>query len=113
VIFCGGTHVTPAYNLPVRRLVPSLLCLAFAASLQASVPAVRQSQFTPASATTPLEKTRSTALPLTGAPADRQSFIAEFYPAGSLAQKAPHKTGIFRRFTTLVRKTAQKVNFFD
>jgi hypothetical protein len=96
----------------VRRLVPSLLCLAFAVSLQASVPAVRRSQFTPATA--PLQQARSaTALPLTAAPADRQSFIAEFYPAGSLAQKAPRKTGLFRRFTTLVKKTAQKVNFFD
>jgi len=55
----------------------------------------------------------ATALPLTGAPADRQSFIAEYYSAGSLASKAPHKAGLFRRFTTLVRKTAQKVNFFD
>jgi len=61
-----------------------------------------------------LEQARgATALPLTGVPADRQSFIAEYYSAGSLASKAPHKAGLFRRFTTLVRKTAQKVNFFD
>jgi hypothetical protein len=61
-----------------------------------------------------LEQGRNaTALPLTGAPADRQSFIAEFYSAGPLAPRTAHKAGLFRRFTTLVRKTAQKVNFFD
>ena len=98
----------------MRRLVPSLICLGFAATLHASVPAVRQTQFTPASANAQLEKDRTNrVLPLTAAPADRQSFVTEFYSAGPLPAKTGHKTGLFKRFTTLVRKTAQKVNFFD
>jgi hypothetical protein len=98
----------------VRRLFPSLICVAFAATLHASVPAARQTQFMSPSADMRLEQARtSRALPLTAAPADRQSFVAEFYFAGPLHARTERKTGILKRFTTLVRKTAQKVNFFE
>ena len=96
----------------VRRLVPTLLCLAFAASLHASVPSVRQPQFIPGQAK--LEQGRGTrTLPLTASPADRRSFIAEFYSAGPQSSRTQRKSGLLHRFTTALKKTVQKVNFFD
>ena len=112
MIFCGGSYVRPAYNLFVRRIVPTLLCLAFAASLHASVPSGRQTQFIPGQRQ--LEQAPGKqALPLTASPADRRSFIAEFYFAGPQPSRTQRKTGLLHRFTTAVKKTVQKVNFFD
>jgi hypothetical protein len=97
----------------VRRLVSSLVCLAFAATLQASVPRSTQVKFDQQAANTRIEDAGSGhALPMTAAPADRRSFYAEFYPSATVAGKA-HKSGLLRRFTGALKKTAQKVNFFN
>jgi len=103
-----------AYNFFVRRLIPSLLCLAFAATLHASVPAASAAKFNQGSAGTRVgdRKIRQN-LELTAAPADRRSFYAEFYSAGPLPAKAPRKGGLLRWFTSAIKKTAQKVNFLD
>jgi hypothetical protein len=112
VIFRDAVRPIPAYNLFVRRLVPSLLLVVFAAALHASVPAVRQTQFIPAE--TRVEQAPGTrALPITAAPADRRSFFSEFYSTEPLPAKPARKSGLLHRFTTVVKKTVQKVNFFD
>ena len=98
----------------VRRIISSLLLLAFAATLHASVPAAPAARFKQSSASMRVDdrKTRQN-LELTAAPADRRSFYAEFYSGEPLATKAPRKGGLLHWFTSTVKKTAQKVNFFD
>jgi hypothetical protein len=97
----------------VRRLLPSLVCLAFAVTLHASVPDVHQAKFNPNAASVRFDDTQLRQnLALTAVPADRRSFYAEFY-SHPLPAKAPHKAGLLHRFTSAVKKTAQKVNFFN
>lgn len=97
----------------VRRLALSLVCLCFAATLQASVPVSNQAKSAQQLANARIEDARShQALPITAAPADRRSFYAEFYPGSSVSGKA-RKSGLLRRFTGALKKTAQKVNFFN
>jgi hypothetical protein len=99
----------------VRRFVTSVVCLAFAASLHASVPAAAapQSRFNPSSASALLDQARTKQkLPLTAAPADNLSFYIEFYGTEQLPGKAERKGGVLHWFTSIVKKTAQRVNFF-
>jgi hypothetical protein len=98
----------------VRRIISSLLLLAFAASLRASVPAATAAKFQQSSAGMCVDdiKVRQN-LELTAAPADRRSFYAEFYSGEPLPTKAQRKSGLLRWFTSTVKKTAQKVNFFN
>jgi len=98
----------------VRRLVSSLLCLAFAASLHASVPAAAPAGAFQGPASVQMERSRMPErLPLTAAPADNLSFYIEFYGTDSLPAKAERKSGLLHWFTSTLKKTAQKVNFFS
>ena len=98
----------------MRRIVPSLLLLALAATLHASVPAATQSKFKQSPPHVRFDdKKIPQNLELTPAPADRRSFDAEFYSARPLPTKASRKGGLLRWFTSTLKKTAQKVNFFD
>ena len=99
----------------MRRLVSSLLCLAFAASLHASVPAAAPAgAFHQGPASVQLEHSRiQERLPLTAAPAEHLSFYIEFYGTDPLPSKAERKSGLLHWFTSTLKKTAQKVNFFS
>ncbi|HET9839861.1 MAG TPA: hypothetical protein VFR84_16660 [Candidatus Angelobacter sp.] len=97
----------------MRRLVPSLVCLAFAATLHASSPDLRQEKLSPAPAKLQVEPAERHALPLTAAPADHRSFYTQFYSAGPLPAKTTRKGGLLHWFTSAVKKTAQKVSFFN
>jgi hypothetical protein len=99
----------------VKQVFSICACLAFAASLHASVPSVTSSHSRAAAiAERPTETLQQ--LPLTAAPADRQSFYLEFYGTGFHSDEdlpAPateRKPGLLRRFANVVKKTAQKVN---
>jgi hypothetical protein len=97
----------------VRRVIPILLPLAFAASLYASVPAPHPAKFNQSATSVHLgDMQLRQSLALTAAPADRRSFYAEFY-AGPLPAKAARKGGLLHWFTGAVKKSAQKVNFFN
>jgi len=98
----------------VRRLVPVLLSLAFAATLHASVPSASEpAKFNQISASTRLDDSRAKEkLALTAAPADSISFYLEFYGTEQLPAKAQHK-GLLHWFASTVKKTAQKVAFFS
>jgi hypothetical protein len=97
----------------VRCLTSSLVCLAFAATLHASVPAVHQAKFNQNGTSVRLDDSQFRQnLALTAAPADRYSFYAEFY-SDSLPAKTPRKAGLLHWFTSAVKRTAQKVNFFN
>jgi hypothetical protein len=93
----------------VRRIASSLVCLAFAASLHASIPAAKSSQ----SSSVRFDDARRQPLELTAAPADRRSFYLEFYSAAPLPAKVQRKGGLIHWFSSAVKKTAQKVNFFN
>jgi hypothetical protein len=97
----------------VPRLVPSLLCLAFTASLYASVPAAAPAgAFHQGSASVQLERSPiQERLPLTAAPADNLSFYIEFYGTEPLPPKAERKSGLLHWLSSTLKKTAQKVNF--
>jgi hypothetical protein len=99
----------------VRWFVSSLLCLAFAASLHASVPApAPPARFNQASAgALTAQPQTSRKLPLTAAPADAVSFYFEFYGTEQLPAKAERKSGFLHWFASTVKKTAQKVNFLS
>jgi hypothetical protein len=99
----------------VRRFVTSLVCLAFAASLHASVPAAApQARLNSSSASVLLDQAGTKQkLPLTAAPADMLSFYLEFYGTEQLPGKAMRKGGFLHWFTSTVKKTAQRVNFFN
>ena len=114
MIFYGAVRLGTAYNLFVRRVVPTLLLLAVAATLHASVPTVQQPRFNQAPASARLQSPAGVhTLPITAAPADRRSFFAEFYSPSVPGKTSQRKSGLLRRFTTAVKKTAQKINFFD
>jgi len=75
---------------------------------------VRAAKFPAAPANLCVEPSSSRqSLPITAAPADRRSFFVEFYATRPLPAKTQRKSGLLRRFTTALKKTAQKVNFFD
>ena len=95
--------------------MPSLLLLAFAASLHASVPSVAPSdKFNQNSTNMQLDQSSSKQpLPLTAAPADNLSFYIEFYSTEQLPVKTERKGGFLHWFTSMVKKTASKVNFLD
>jgi hypothetical protein len=99
----------------VRRLASSLVCLAFAATLHASSADVRQEKFSPASpAQLQIDQAAGKrSLPLTAAPADRRSFYTQFYSAVPLPGKTTRKGGLLRWFSSAVKKTAQRVSFFN
>lgn len=99
----------------MRRLVPTLLTVAFAATLHASVPsAASPVKFNPSTATVRLDEGRAMQkLPPTAAPADTISFYMEFYGTETLPAKAQRKSGLLHWFTSAVKKTAQKVAFFS
>lgn len=102
----------------VRRILPSLACLIFAVSLHASVPATVSTPKFNQNVTSPgfdqdLSLIRQQ-LPITAAPADTVSFYLEYYAIkDAVLPKAPRKPGLFRRFTSAIRRTAQKVNFIS
>ena len=96
----------------VRRIVSSLVFLAFAATLlHASVPATVSPEKLNQSSGLRLDTLNSQAkqnLALTAAPADRRSFYLEFYPE-SLPAKAQPESGLLHWFTSAVKKTAHRV----
>jgi hypothetical protein len=95
-----------------RRVLSSFVCFAFALSLHASIPGSSAAKFSQrslgSSLVLPVHSPEK--LPLTAAPADRQSFYVEFYGTEQLPAHAERKPGLLRRFTTVVKRTAQKVN---
>ena len=96
----------------VRRIVSSLVFLAFAATLHASVPATVSPAKLNQSSGLRLDTLNSQAkqnLALTAAPADRRSFYLEFYSPESLPAKAQPKSGLLHWFTSAVKKTAHRV----
>ena len=112
MIFIPFTRHKAAYNLFVRRVLSSLVCFAFALSLHASIPGNTAARFNQNSANFDRPIQLSEQLPLTGAPADRHSFYLEFYATEQLPNRAERKQGLFHRFTSVIKKTAQKVNPF-
>jgi len=75
---------------------------------------VRLQKFSPAPANLQVgEASGRHALPLTAAPADRRSFYTQFYSAGPLPSKNARKGGLLHWFSSAVKKTAQKVSFFN
>ncbi len=98
----------------MRRLVPSLLLLAFAATLHASVPSTgTPAKFNRISTEARLDDSSVKQKTLTASPADNISFYLEFYGTEQLPAKTQHKGGLLHWFTSTVRKTAQKVAFFS
>jgi hypothetical protein len=98
----------------VRRFVTSLLLLAFAATLNASVPtAGTPAKFSRILTEARLDDSSVKQRALTAAPADNISFYLEFYGTEQLPAKTQHKGGLLHWFTSTVRKTAQKVAFFS
>lgn len=111
MIFMPYTRRSGAYNLFVRRVLSSLVCFAFALSLHASIPGNAAARLNQSSAFDhPIQS--SGPLSLTAAPADRHSFYLEFYATEPLPVRAERKHGLFHRFTSVIKKTAQKVNSF-
>jgi len=109
VIFIPYNRRVAAYNLFVRRVLSSLVCFAFALSLHASIPGNAAARFNQSSSLDrPVQSSEQ--LSLTAAPADRHSFYIEFYSTEQLPVRAERKRGLFRRFTSAIKKTAQKVN---
>jgi len=98
----------------VRRLVPTLICLAFALSLHASVPtapsAPRFSQSARGAETLNSVQSKQR-FSITSAPADNQSFYVEFYGTEALPAKTQRKNGLLHRFAIAIKRTAQKVPF--
>jgi hypothetical protein len=99
----------------VRRFVSILLLLAFAASLNASVPSrTSGTKFNQGPTSLNLDESRAQQkLALTAAPADAVSFYLEFYSTETLPSKAQKKSGLLHWFTSTVKRTAQKVAFFS
>jgi hypothetical protein len=86
-----------------------------AASLFASVPPVRSATRDHGSNSMDRVIETPQQLPLTAAPADRQSFYLQFYGTGfyssnALPSRAERKPGLFRRFANAIKRSAQKVN---
>ena len=111
MIFIPYTRHKAAYNLFVRRVLSSLVCFAFALSLHASIPGNVAARFNQNSAGFDRPVQFSEPLSLTAAPADKHSFYLEFYST-ELPVRAERKQGLFHRFTSVIKKTAQKVNPF-
>jgi len=99
----------------VRRLIPSLICLAFALSLHASVPTASPSapKFSQSArgAETLNSAQNKKVFSITSAPADNQSFYVEFYGTEALPAKTQRKNGLLHRFAIAIKRTAQKVPF--
>ena len=112
MIFIPFTRHKAAYNLFVRRVLSSLVCFAFALSLHASIPGNAAARFNQNSASFDRPVQSSEPLSLTAAPADKHSFYLEFYSREQLPNRAERKQGLFHRFTSAIKKTAQKVNPF-
>lgn len=110
MIFIPYRRRAAAYNLFVRRVLSSLVCFAFALSLHASVPGNAAARFNQSSASFDRPVQSSEQLSLTAAPADKHSFYLEFYSTEPLPSRAERKPGLFHRFTSMIKKTAQKVN---
>lgn len=112
MIFMPYTRHKAAYNLFVRRVLSSLVCFAFALSLHASIPGNAAARFSQSSTSFDRLVPSAEQLPLTATPADRHSFYVEFYGTEQLPVRAERKPGLFHRFTSVIKKTAQKVNTF-
>lgn len=111
MIFISSTRRTVAYNLFMRWVPSSLVCcFAFALSLHASVPGNAAARFNQSSVGFDHSVQSPERLPLTAVPADRYSFYAEFYGSEPLPVRVERKPGLFHRFTSVIIKTAQKVN---
>lgn len=110
MIFCRLNPTLAAYNFRVRRFIASLACFAFALSLHASVPGNAAAKFDHSgSFVRPVQP--SEPLALTAVPADRQSFYGEFYGMEEqLPTRTERKPGLIHRVTSVIKKTAQKVN---
>ncbi len=103
------------YNLWVlnsrsRRTVSTAICLTFALSLHASVPAaktgLKPSTDVPFKQLTASSHARADAS-LTSSPV-HISFYEEFYPT---VHPVPAKTGVLHRFASLIKKTVKLVPF--
>lgn len=112
MIFIPYTRHKAAYNLFVRRVLSSFVCFAFALSLHASIPGNAAARFNQNSASFDHLVPAPEQLSLTAAPADKHSFYLEFYAPEPLPNRAERKQGLFHRFTSAIKKTAQKVNPF-
>lgn len=117
MIFSRPAAALGSYNLWVlnsgsRRIVSTAICLTFALTLHASVPAAN-TDVKPASdipfkqLTAPAHAPADSAL--TSSPA-HISFYEEFYPTPA-AQPIPAKTGVLHRFASLIKKTVKLVPF--
>jgi hypothetical protein len=117
VIFSQLAAALGSYNLWVlnsrsRRIVSAVICLTFALSLHASVPAantgLKPASDIPFKQLTASSHTRADAA-LTSSPA-HISFYEEFYPT-AVAQPIPAKTGVLHRFASLIKRTVKLVPF--
>jgi hypothetical protein len=96
----------------VRRVIASLLLLGFGLSVHASIPGSAAARSGQVSINGNFDRSvrPSAPLPLTAIPADRRSFYSEFYGTEELTSPPVRKPGLFRRLTSVIKKTVQKVN---
>jgi hypothetical protein len=92
-------------------VIASLLLLGFGLSVHASIPgSVAARSGDSINSNFDRSVRPSAPLPLTAIPADRRSFYSEFYGAEELTSPPVRKPGLFRRLTSVIKKTVQKVN---